>query len=148
MRPAALPGSRAFLHQEKTMKATTSVLLAGLAFSLLAACNKAPQSAQSSNDPTPGSSPAVSAAPPGGSVALPADKAPASDAAIAPSTPSTASSGGSGSAAQGKSGDANSQTQANPADLKKEQEQAAMPQTGQVNNHSAPDAAGTQGTPK
>ena len=130
------------------MKANTAVLLAGLAFALLAGCNKTPDAARSSNDPTPGSSPAVSSAPPGGSVALPADKAPASDAAIAPSTPSTASSGSSGSGSEGKSGDANSQTQANPAALKKEQEQAAMPQTGQVNNHSAPDAAGTQGTPK
>lgn len=110
---------------------TNPVLLGAAALVLLAACNKAPEPKTSTADPTPGSTPAVSA-PPGGSVALPASRVPPSDAAIPPSAPSGAGSG-----------DANSPTQANPSALQKPQEQSGMPNSGQVNNHSVPETTGT-----
>lgn len=114
------------------MKLNTHVLFAGLAFALLAGCQKAPEPKTSGSDPTPGSSTATSPTPPGGSVALPAEKTPPSVASL----PST----GQGT---GNSGDANSPTQANPSTLQKQQEQEAMPHSGQVNNHSVPETVGT-----
>lgn len=117
------------------MKSNTAVLLAGLAFAVLAGCQKNPESGTPgamANDPTPGSSPAVSAAPPGGSVATPPATTPAPDSSMAPST-----------ASSGSSGSADTPSQANPTDLKKEQEQATMPHSGQVNNHSVPDTTAT-----
>jgi hypothetical protein len=117
------------------MKVNTTVLLAGLALALLSACQKAPEPKTSGADPTSGSSPAVSPAPPGGSVALPADKMPPPDTTIPP-VPPTAEN-------KGNSGDANSATQANPATLQKQQEQGTMPHSGQVNNHSVPETTGT-----
>lgn len=113
------------------MKVTTPVMLAGLAFALLAGCQKAPEP-KTSGDPTSGSSPAVSPTPPGGSVALPAEKTPPSAATLPPTAQSS-----------GNSGSANTPTQANPSELQKTQEQGTMPHTGQVNNHSAPDTVGT-----
>ncbi|WP_420473573.1 hypothetical protein [Noviherbaspirillum sp. ST9] len=117
------------------MRAKTTVLLAGLALSMLSACQKAPEPKTSGADPTSGSSPAVSPAPPGGSVALPADKMPPSDAAVPPVSASAEGKGTSGSA--------NTPTQANPAPLEKQQEQKTMPHSGQVNNHSVPETTGT-----
>ena len=122
------------------MRVNTSIMLAGLALAMLSACQKAPEPKTSGADPTSGSSPAVSPAPPGGSVALPAEKAPPSDAALPPVS-ATAES-------KGASGDANSPTQANPAPLAKQQEQGSMPQSGQVNNHSVPETTGTTSTKK
>ena len=120
------------------MRVNTTALLAGLALVMLSACQKAPEPKTSGADPTSGSSPATSPASPGGSVALPAEKTPPSDAAIppAPPVPPTAQT-------KGESGDANSPTQANPSALQKQQEQGAMPQSGQVNNHSVPETTGT-----
>lgn len=118
------------------MRVNTTVLLAGLALAMLSACQKVPEPKTSGADPTSGSSPASSPAPPGGSVALPAENKPPSDAAIPP-VPPTAEN-------KGNSGDANSPTQANPAALQKQQEQSAMPQSGQVNNHSVPDTTGAK----
>lgn len=115
------------------MKVNIPVTLAGLAFIVLAGCQKAPEPKVSSSDPTPGSSPATSPTPPGGSVALPAENTPPSVATLPPAT-------GQGT---GNSGDANSPTQANPITLQKQQEQEAMPQSGQVNNHSVPETVGT-----
>ncbi|KIF80411.1 hypothetical protein [Noviherbaspirillum autotrophicum] len=114
------------------MKVNTPVLLAGLAFALLAGCQKTPEPKTAGPDPASGASPATSPAPPGGSVALPSNKMPPSDASL----PATAES-------KGNSGNANSPTQANPAALQKQQEQKAMPQSGQVNNHSTPETVGT-----
>lgn len=114
------------------MKVNTPVLLGGLAFALLAGCQKAPEPKTAGTDPVSGSSPANSPVPPGGSVALPAEKMPPSDASLS-----------SAAENKGNSGDANSPTQANPATLKKQQEQGAMPQSGQVNNHSVPETVGT-----
>jgi len=122
------------------MRANTTVLLAGLAFALLSACNKAPEPKTTSADPTPGSSPAATSTPPGGSVALPAEQTPRSDAAV---PPVSATADG-----KGNSGDANTPTQANPAALQKQQEQSTMPHSGQVNNHSVPDTTGTTSQPK
>lgn len=120
------------------MRVNTTVLLAGLALALLSACQKTPEPKTSGADPTSGSSPATSPAPPGGSVALPAEKTPPSDAAIPPipPVPPTAEN-------KGGSGDANSPTQANPSALQKQQEQGTMPHSGQVNNHSVPETTGT-----
>lgn len=112
------------------LKSTT--ILAGLAFALLAGCQKNPEPKTGEGDPTPGSTPAVSAAPPGGSVALPADQLPAQDATIPPAAATT-----------GNSGDAATPTQANPTELQKQQEQAGMPHSGQVNNHSVAETVGT-----
>ncbi|OWW21346.1 hypothetical protein [Noviherbaspirillum denitrificans] len=117
------------------MRTTTTALVAGLALALLSACQKTPEPKTSAADPTPGSSPAVSPAPPGGSVALPADKMPPSDAAVPPVTASADT--------KGNSGDANTPTQANPSALQKQQEQGTMPHSGQVNNHSVPETTGT-----
>jgi hypothetical protein len=114
------------------MKVNMPVILAGLAFALLAGCQKAPEPKTSGADPTSGSSPAASSAPPGGSVALPAEKTPPSDATLPPAAQN-----------KGNSGDANSPTQANPAALQKQQEQGTMPHSGQVNNHSVPETVGT-----
>ncbi|QDZ29286.1 hypothetical protein [Noviherbaspirillum sp. UKPF54] len=114
------------------MKVNTPVLLAGLAFALLAGCERAPGPKTSGVDPISGSSPKDSPAPPGGSVALPPDKIPPSDASLSAAADS-----------KGQSGDANSPTQANPSALQKSQEQGAMPQSGQVNNHSVPETTGT-----
>lgn len=109
------------------------LLLVATAIALLAGCNKAPEPKTSTADPTGGSSPANSSAPPGGSVAAPENKPPPSSAVPPPAAASNASSG-----------DANSPTQANPAELQKSQEQASMPQSGQVNNHSVPETTGTK----
>lgn len=118
------------------MRANTTVLLAGVVFAMLSACQKAPEPKTSAADPTSGSSPANSPAPPGGSVALPTESKPPSDAAIPP-VPPTAEN-------KGNSGEANSPTQANPAALQKQQEQSTMPHSGQVNNHSVPDTTGAK----
>lgn len=107
-----------------------TLICAGLALALLAACQKTPEPKTGSGDVTPGSSPAVSAAPPGGSVA-----APGSGTGAPGTTPQAGSTA--------NSGDANTPTQANPASLAKQQEQASMPHSGQVNNHSVPDTTGT-----
>lgn len=131
-RETALPKPDHFSHEESTMKSTLPVMLAGLALAVLSGCQKAPEPKISGADPTSGSSPASSPTPPGGSVALPAEKLPPSAAAQPPASQST-----------GNSGDANGPTQANPSSLQKEQEQAAMPQSGQVNNHSVPETVGT-----
>jgi len=121
------------------MKVKTTLVLTGLVLAMLSACQKAPEPKTTGADPTSGSSPAVSPAPPGGSVALPAEKTPPSDASVPPS----ASAG-----SKGNSGDANTPTQANPAPLEKPQEQGTMPHSGQVNNHSVPETTGTTGTKK
>lgn len=63
-----------------------------------------------------------------GSVAASPSAVPPSDAAIKPFTSAAPSSG-----------DAETPTQVNPAKLSKAQEQATMPHSGQVNNHSVPD---------
>lgn len=114
------------------MKLNTPLLFAGFAFVLLAGCQKAPEPKTSSVDPLSGASPANSPAPPGGSVALPAEKRPPSDATIPPAAQSS-----------GSSGDANTPTQANPSTLQKQQEQGSMPHSGQPNSHSVPETTGT-----
>lgn len=128
----ALPVRDHFSLEESEMKLNTPAMLAGLIFVVLSGCQKAPEPKTSGADPTSGSSPASSPTPPGGSVALPAEKMPPSAAAQPPASQST-----------GSSGDANSPTQANPSTLQKQQEQAAMPQSGQANNHSVPETVGT-----
>jgi len=115
------------------MRAKKLILLAGIAVAVLAGCNKAPEPKTATGaDPTPGSTPAVSSGPPGGSVALPENKMPQPDSSIP-----------SASAAKANSGDANTPNQANPAALQKSQEQASLPHSGQVNNHSVPETLGT-----
>jgi hypothetical protein len=88
----------------------------------LVGCQKA------SEPPKPAASTSGTAVSPSQSVAAPANAVPPSDAATKPPAESTSSSG-----------DAQTPTQANPTTLSKTQEQASMPHTGQVNNHSAPD---------
>ena len=66
-----------------------------------------------------------------GSVAAPVSAMPPSEA----STPPAAAGATTGS------GDASGTTQANPKELSKEQESAAMPLSGQANNHSTAPAA-------
>jgi hypothetical protein len=61
------------------------------------------------------------------SVAAPSSSMPPSDASITPATPTPAASA---------NGDANGPAQSNPKSLSKEEESSAMPQSGQVNNHS------------
>lgn len=95
---------------------------------LISACNRTPETPKVETSTT--SSPASS----GQSVALPQSTVPPSDAAIPPAPGATAHG----------SGDANSTTQANPAQLQKNQEQASMPMSGQVNNHSVPETGGQQ----
>jgi hypothetical protein len=65
-------------------------------------------------------------------VAAPPSAVPPSDAAIKPDV----------SGSTGNSGNAQSPTQANPGALTKQEEKTAMPQSGQVNNHSVPDTTG------
>lgn len=88
----------------------------------LAGCEKA------SEPPKPTSSTSEAAAPTQ-SVAAPPSAVPPSDSTIKPTGPQGAPG----------SGNAGTPTQANPAELTKKEEQAAMPQSGQVNNHSVPD---------
>ncbi|CAL63554.1 hypothetical protein; putative exported protein [Herminiimonas arsenicoxydans] len=66
-----------------------------------------------------------------GSVALPASSLPASDGKL-PDQPATGTS---------DSGNAYGSTQADSKELTKEQESAAMPLSGQANNHSTPNPA-------
>jgi len=70
------------------------------------------------------------------SVALPPSSLPPSDASIKPATPDVSGSSGQ----SGTSGQATSQTQSTPKTLDKPQEQASMPLSGQVNNHSTPES--------
>ncbi len=60
------------------------------------------------------------------SVAMPSNVLPPSDSAIAPAAPNATTA------------DAGKASQANPKELDKQQESAAMPMPGQVNNHSTP----------
>ncbi|GIZ52053.1 hypothetical protein [Noviherbaspirillum aridicola] len=108
-----------------------TILCAGLALALLAACQRTPEPKTGAGDVTPGSSPSVSSAPAGGSVADP------SATGAAPGTTEKPAD------TTANSGDANTPTQANPAPLAKQQEQAGMPHSGQVNNHSVPETTGT-----
>lgn len=108
-----------------------TLICAGLALAMLAACQRTPEPKTESADVTPGSSPTASSPPTGGSVANPSASgvAPGTDAKPADTT--------------ANSGDAATPTQANPAPLAKQQEQASMPHSGQVNNHSVPETNGT-----
>ena len=89
----------------------------------LAGCQKA------SEPPQPTTSTSGTVTSPAASVAAPPSALPPSDTAIKPVTPDAAPS----------SGNAQTPTQANPAALTKAEEQATMPHSGQVNNHSVPD---------
>jgi hypothetical protein len=91
----------------------------------LAGCEKA------SDPPQPMTSTSGTVTSPAESVAAPPTALPPSDAAIKPSTPDAPSSGNAGTP-----------TQANPGTLSKAQEQATMPHSGQVNNHSVPNTTG------
>jgi hypothetical protein len=93
-------------------------VLAGL---LAAGCNKIPEPKTTAG---PGDSVQSST-----SVALPQSQMPPSDASIPPN----AASGSSGS-----SGDSGTPSQQRPSELSKHEEQSALPQSGQVNNHSVP----------
>lgn len=88
----------------------------------LAGCEKA------SEPPKPTSS-TSEAATPTQSVAAPPSAVPPSDAAIRPTGPQGAPT----------SANAGTPTQANPTELTKREEQTAMPQPGQANDHSVPD---------
>lgn len=111
------------------MKSNGTVVLAILLSAVMtAACNKTPET------PKIEAPAAVVPATSDKSVAAPPSATPPSDASIPAATAST----------QG-SGNANSATQANPAELQKSQEQAAMPMSGQVNNHSVPETGGQSG---
>lgn len=110
------------------MKSKVAVVFAfALATLWTTACDRNPETPKID-------SPAADAAPAGDrSVALPQNSVPPSDASIPPPV---------GAAGTQGSGDANSPTQANPAELQKSQEQAQMPMSGQVNNHSVPETGG------
>lgn len=108
-----------------------TLICAGLALALLAACQRTPEPKTAGGDVTPGSSPSVSSPPAGGSVASPGATGVAPGTAEKPAD-TTASSG-----------NASTPSQANPTTLGKQQEQASMPHSGQVNNHSVPETTGT-----
>jgi hypothetical protein len=100
-----------------------SVSVYAMAMLLIAGCEKF-------TEPPKPSSAAITSNTANESVALPAKALPPSDSSIsvAPSTSSTAA------------GDkATTSSQANPKELSKQQETAAMPMPGQVNNHSTPE---------
>jgi hypothetical protein len=102
----------------------THVCVSALALLLaVTGCNKTPTPA-----PKTSAAPAESSS---ASVALPPNQVPASDATIPPSA-SSGSSGVSSSNAGGPS-------QQRPVELGKTQNEANMPLSGQVNNHSVPD---------
>lgn len=110
------------------MKSKVVVAFAcALSMVLTAACNRTPETPKVESTAGGTSTPTGDR-----SVALPQSSVPPSDASIPP--PASASTQGSG--------DANSATQANPAELQKSQEQANMPMSGQVNNHSVPETGG------
>lgn len=112
------------------MKSQVALTLAVALSSILTlACDRTPETPKVDTSTT-GSAPAS-----GDSVALPQSAMPRSDAAIPPPA---------GASGQQSSGDADSATQANPTQLQKSQEQAAMPMSGQANNHSVPEAGGQQ----
>ncbi|HEV2611468.1 MAG TPA: hypothetical protein VGU61_14455 [Noviherbaspirillum sp.] len=100
------------------------VLSAAVLF--MAGCQKA------SEPPTPVTSSAAGSTSSSTSVAAPPSAMPSSDATMKPAAPGST----------GSSGDAQSPTQANPSTLSKQEEKTAMPQSGQVNNHSVPDTTG------
>ena len=108
-----------------------TLICAGVALALLAACQRTPEPKTATGDVTPGSSPSVSASPPGGTVANPGTSGGAPGTTEKPADRTA------------NSGDANTPTQANPSALGKQQEQASMPHSGQVNNHSVPETTGT-----
>lgn len=85
----------------------------------VAGCNKVPEPKTSMG---PGDSIQSST-----SVALPKSQMPPSDATIPPHTASSGSSGDSGTPSQER-----------PSTLSKQEEQTALPESGQVNNHSVP----------
>jgi hypothetical protein len=100
------------------MAYTRSILVSAFLAILLIGCKKA-------------ETPPVPKVDSGGSVAAPPTAMPPSEA----STPPAAAGATTGS------GDASGTTQANPKELSKEQESAAMPLSGQANNHSTAPAA-------
>ncbi len=101
------------------MKTIELAVALALAFSL-AACDKAGTPPKPTTSSTGGTD--------SGSVALAPGAVPPSDATMKPAAPAAT---GSGNAA--------TPTQANPAELTREQEKTSLPHTGQVNNHSTPD---------
>lgn len=103
------------------------VLSAAVLF--MAGCQKASEPPTPVTSSAAGSTPSTSSST---SVAAPSSALPPSDAAIKPAAPGST----------GNSGDAQSPTQANPAALTKQEEKTAMPQSGQVNNHSVPETTG------
>lgn len=113
----------ALIRRSIIMEKNRNVVLACLIAGLLAGCQKTPEPKTAASAPAAASGEK--------SVALPPNQMPLSDSAIAPKSP-----GGS------SSGDAGGPTQATPAQLNKAQEQSAMPQSGQVNNHSVPQTTG------
>ncbi|WP_151632112.1 hypothetical protein [Noviherbaspirillum aerium] len=118
------------------MNKPSSVLLACAAFALLAGCQKTPEPKTSDTSGAPSITPSSSSSA-SQSVALPPNQMPASDATIAPQAAASGASAGTGT-----SGSANTPTQANPAQLTKEQEKSTLPHSGQVNNHSVPETTG------
>jgi hypothetical protein len=106
------------------MAAATMILLAGLT----AGCDR-----MRSDSPKPVAE-SEKGKPAEQSVALPPSQLPQSDGAIKPAMPDVA----------GSSGQATSQTQSTPKELSKQQEQASMPLSGQVNNHSTPESTDKQ----
>jgi hypothetical protein len=122
-------GSSNHLYREGFMKLKNGISFALLTFPLLmAGCQRAADPPK----PTTSSAPASTSQPsPTASVAAPPASLPPSDAAIKPpAAPATSS------------GNADGPTQANPTELSKAEEQAKMPLSGQVNNHSVPDTTG------
>jgi hypothetical protein len=106
-----------------TLTRALPLLLAGAM--LATGCQKTPEPKTASKTDAP-VAPVVESS--GGSVALPKDKMPQSDAAMAPKTPlPTVSSGDSGTPSQVRT-----------EQLSKQQEQSSLPMSGQVNNHSVP----------
>lgn len=99
-------------------------LISVLAAVLAAGCNKVPEPKTAA---APGSSIQSNT-----SVALPSSRLPPSDATIAPNPESNIASSGS-------SGDSGTPSQQRPSDLSKHEEQSALPESGQVNNHSVPE---------
>lgn len=109
------------------MSVTRSVLAPAVSslfiLALLAGCKKAetPPAPQMSDTPSTGSS-----------VAAPNSSLPPSDGKLPSSTGTT------------DSGDAAGPTQAHPQNLSKQEETSAMPNSGQVNNHSTANPVGEQ----
>jgi hypothetical protein len=106
---------------EVVMSISNALFIAAFAaVAALSGCKKA----EAPPMPTTMQSPPTS-----GSVALPASKLPPSDATIPPQNPAPTAHA---------NGDANAPAQNNPKQLGKSEESAAMPLSGQANNHSTP----------